>query len=167
MKNEDISLIVAVALDGAIGHEGDMIWHLPEDLKRFKTITTGHPVIMGRKTWLSLPKRPLPGRRNIVITSNPDFCEEGAERAASPEEALAMTAGESPFIIGGATVYNTFMPRASKFYLTEIQAEAPYADTRLQLDFSDWEITEQSDIIVSEKSGVPFRYITYERKKRQ
>ena len=119
-----ISYVVAVSKNGVIGREGGLPWHISSDLKRFKEITMGKPVVMGRKTWESLPRRPLPGRRNIVITRQPGFAPEGAEVAATPEEALALC-GNAPevAIIGGGEIYRLFWPLVDRLYLTEVDLE--------------------------------------------
>jgi dihydrofolate reductase len=119
-----ISLVVAVSKNGVIGRDGGLPWHSSSDLKRFKEITMGKPVIMGRKTWESLPKRPLPGRRNIVLTRTSDAIGEGAETVASPAEALALVQGvEEACIIGGGEIYRQFLPVAHRLYLTEVDLE--------------------------------------------
>ncbi|MDE2120029.1 MAG: dihydrofolate reductase, partial [Betaproteobacteria bacterium] len=117
-----ISLIAAVARNGVIGRDNALIWHIPADLAHFKKITHGHPILMGRRTWESIG-RPLPGRRNIVITRREDWRADGAEPAASLEQALALCA-EAPevFVIGGAQVYAEAMPLAHRLWLTEIDA---------------------------------------------
>lgn len=119
-----IALVVAVARNGVIGRDGGLPWHISSDLKRFKEITMGKPVIMGRKTWESLPRKPLPGRRNIVITRRKDFLAEGATVVATPEGALAAAAGaEEVAVIGGGEIYNLFMAHADRIYLTEVDLD--------------------------------------------
>ena len=120
-----ISFVVAVARNGVIGREGGLPWHISSDLKRFKEITMGKPLVMGRKTWDSLPRKPLPGRRNIVITRQPGFAAEGAEAAATPEEALRL-AGDAPevAVIGGGEIYRLFWPMVDRIYLTEVDLDA-------------------------------------------
>ncbi len=159
-----MNLIAATGADGAIGIKGDLIWHIPEDLRHFKQLTIGHPVIMGRKTWESLPRRPLPGRRNIVVTRNPEFRADGAETANSPQEAMEMTRGEQPFVIGGEQLYKAFLPLASRFYLTEIDAVSPEADARIPfpLDPEEWRLEEASETITT-PSGLNYRFTTYRR----
>jgi dihydrofolate reductase len=119
-----ISYVVAVSKNGVIGREGGLPWHISSDLKRFKEITMGKPVVMGRKTWESLPRRPLPGRRNIVITRSREFAAEGAEVAATPEEALRLC-GDVPevAVIGGGEIYRLFWPLVDRLYLTEVDLE--------------------------------------------
>lgn len=157
-------MIVAIGKDGAIGKAGDLIWHLPGDLKRFKEITMSHPVIMGRKTWDSLPRKPLPGRRNIVISRNKDFNPEGAGKASSPEEALKMAGSEEPFIIGGAEIYRLFLPYATKLYLTEVDAETPDADAFFP-DYKNngkWVRKDEGEWIIREDAPT-FRYVTLQK----
>ena len=125
-----ISIIVAVDRNWAIGNRGDQLYYIREDLRHFKELTLGHPIIMGRKTFEALPRGPLPGRRNIVITRQADFRPDGAEVAAGLEEAIAMCADSSEvFIIGGAQVYRQALPLVTDIYLTQIDAAAPEADT--------------------------------------
>ena len=125
-----VSIIVAVDRAGAIGNRGDQLYYIREDLRHFKELTMGHPIIMGRKTFEALPRGPLPGRRNIVVTRQADFAALGAECASSLEAALELCAGqEEVFIIGGAQVYAQALPLASDLYVTEIDATAPEADT--------------------------------------
>jgi dihydrofolate reductase len=134
-----ISFVVAVARNGVIGREGGLPWHISSDLKRFKEITMGKPVIMGRKTWDSLPRKPLPGRRNIVITRQPEFPAEGAEVVATPEQALNLCAGAPEVaVIGGGEVYRLFWPMVDRLYLTEVDLEVE-GDTHFpDLDPAEW-----------------------------
>jgi dihydrofolate reductase len=128
MPRPAVSLVAIVARDGGIGHRGQLLVRLPEDLRRFKAITLGHPVVMGRRTWQSIG-RALPGRRNIVVTRDAGLHLDGAETAASLEQALAL-AGDSAVVhvIGGAELYALALPLADELQLTEIDAEFP-ADT--------------------------------------
>lgn len=179
---EEVNIIVAAGMDGAIGKAGNLIWRIPADLRRFKSLTMGHPVIMGRKTWESLPKRPLPGRRNIVVTRNAAYEAPGAELASSPEEALYLCYGKhlgevsdvecvcgkdgciTPFVIGGEEIYKVFMPFATRIYLTEIDEKCPEADARLPfpLNPDEWKAEEAGDIEVTPE-GVRYRYVNYRR----
>ena len=137
-----IALVVAVARNGVIGRDGGLPWHISSDLKRFKAITMGKPLIMGRKTWESLPKKPLPGRLNIVITRQKDFQAEGAVVVADAEAARA-AAGEAEEIavIGGGEIYDLFFARADRIYLTEVDLEID-GDTRFPpLNFAQWHET--------------------------
>lgn len=118
----EISIIVAIAEKGVIGGGNELLWHIPDDLKRFKRITSGHSVIMGRKTFESIGK-PLPNRRNIVITRNPEFRAEGIEVANSLNVALGLTKTEDEvFIIGGGEIYRQALPMATKLYITRVHA---------------------------------------------
>jgi len=162
MTRPTLSLIAVVARHGAIGKNNALLCHLSEDLKHFKRTTLGHPVIMGRKTWDSLG-RPLPGRRNIVITRNPQWHAGGADRAASLAAALALVNGEPKvFVIGGAQIYAEALPLADELVLTEIDAEFE-ADTF----FPPWDratfVERAGETHVSEQ-GFHYRFVTYQRK---
>lgn len=126
-----IHIIVAIDRKGAIGKNGDLLFHLRDDLRRFKAITMGNTLVMGRKTFDSLPGGALPGRRNIVITRSEDFSAPGVETAKSPDEALAMAAAGpgDTFIIGGGQIYAATLPLADVLDLTVVDREAPDADT--------------------------------------
>ncbi len=134
-----ISFVVAVSRNGVIGREGGLPWHISSDLKRFKEITMGKPVVMGRKTWDSLPRRPLPGRRNIVITRQHGYSAEGAEVVATPEEALRLCADAPEVaVIGGGEVYRLFWPHVDRIYLTEVDLDVE-GDTHFPaLDRGEW-----------------------------
>lgn len=165
-KEMSLNIIVAIGKDGAIGRNGDLIWKIPEDLKRFKTLTTGHPVIMGRKTWDSLPKKPLPNRKNIVITRSKNFIAPGADVVNSIEEALHLIEGTESFIIGGEQIYNTFMPLTDRIYLTSVDQECSEADAFLNLDLSkEWQLIEESGIHLTAE-GIKYQYITFQRKRK-
>lgn len=146
-----ISFVVAVSRNGVIGRDGGLPWHISSDLKRFKAITMGKPIIMGRKTWESLPKKPLPGRRNIVVTRQADFSAEGAVVVGDVDAALAVAAMEAPSeicVIGGGDIYRQLLPQANRIYLTEVQADVE-GDTHFPpLPASTWrelsrEVVEQ------------------------
>lgn len=122
-----ISMIAAIGRNNELGKGNDLIWHFREDMKFFKEATTGNTVIMGRKTFESLPHA-LPNRRNIVITSNPDYDVDGAEVAAGIDDALELAKGDNIFIIGGGKIYSEFLPLADTLYLTEIDADCTDAD---------------------------------------
>jgi dihydrofolate reductase len=116
-----VALVVAVSRNGVIGRDGGLPWHISSDLKRFKAITMGKPMIMGRKTWESLPKRPLPGRRNIVVTRQANYIAEGAQIASSLDEALSLSGdAEEIAIIGGGEIYRAAFDRTDRLYLTEV-----------------------------------------------
>lgn len=163
-RSRKICAIVAMGIDRAIGKEGGIPWRLKEDLQHFKTITMGHPVIMGRKTWESLPKKPLPGRRNIVVTRNPEYIAEGAETAASVEEAVSRcSASEVPFIIGGSQIYKTSLDLCSEVYVTEVELTTPDADSYFpELNPEIWSVNEKGDQQTS-GNGIPYRFVTYSR----
>lgn len=121
-----LALIAAVARNGVIGDKNALLWHIPEDLQHFRRVTMGCPVVMGRKTWDSLPARfrPLPGRRNLVVTRNPQWRADGAEAAASLDAALARVEGApTVFVIGGGQLYREALPRADELVLTEIERD--------------------------------------------
>lgn len=160
-----LTAIVAMAKDRAIGRNGSLPWRLPEDLAHFKSTTMGHPIIMGRKTWESLPKRPLPGRRNIVISRNADYKAEGAEIYPAIEDAIAACGlTESPVIIGGAQLYRSALPYCTQVIITEIYTTVPDADTHFpDLCENEWQIISASEPEISQ-TGLSYRFITYSRK---
>ena len=161
-RTRELWAIVAAGVDRAIGRDGDLPWHLPVDLKHFKELTMGHPVIMGRRTWESLPRRPLPGRRNIVISSNPEYSAEGAELFTSPEEAISVCR-EIPFIIGGEQLYRAALPFCTRVYMTEVDTLTPDADAFFpELPDAEWRKSEENDKMVS-KTGQVYRFVTYMR----
>ncbi len=162
----NISLIVAAAKNGAIGFQNKLLWHLPDDFKRFKKITSGHPIIMGRKTYESLGK-PLPNRLNIVISRNPDFSASGVEITDSLDSALAIArdaAGyEEIFVIGGGEIYRQAFAKANRIYLTEVHAE-PEGDTFFSIsDPENWRIFSQVTHPADERHRYSFDYIDFER----
>jgi dihydrofolate reductase len=121
-----IALVVAVSRNGVIGREGGLPWHLSSDLKLFKKITLGKPIIMGRKTWESLPRKPLPGRLNIVVSRRPGFEAVGAKVSPTVELALALARSEMPeeiSVIGGGEIYNLFLPIADRVYRTDVDID--------------------------------------------
>ena len=161
-----VVLVAAVARDGAIGFRGSLPWPpISEDMARFRALTTGHPVVMGRLTWDSLPDRfrPLAGRRNVVVTRNPAWQAEGAERAGSLEEALALLAGEEEvFVIGGGEIYAAALPVADVLELTEIDADVP-ADTFFP-PFDRDVFVESRRVDGKGVHGPPYCFVTYERR---
>lgn len=161
----NISIIVAIAQNYAIGKNNDLLWHLSEDLKRFKSITSGHTIIMGRNTYLSLPKRPLPRRTNVVISDIPEDQFEGAITVNSIEEALKHCSAESEsFIIGGGSIYRQFMPMANKLYITKVHQDFD-ADTFFpEIDESIWRLAEESEIRTDENNSLQFSFLTYLRR---
>lgn len=161
-----ISIIAIVARDGAIGRGGDQPFHISEDFRRFKALTLGKPIVMGRRTFEALPKGALPGRRNIVVTRNAEWTAPDVETAPSVEAAIAMASSLSDevMIIGGGEVYRQAMPLANRLYLTEVDADVEDADTFFPpFDPTEWTLTEQSDYSVDPRSGAPYRFLIYSR----
>ena len=160
----NISIIVAIAENRAIGFENKLLYWLPNDLKRFKALTTGHTIIMGRKTFESLPKGALPNRRNIVL-SRQDIEFPGAERFASLEAALAACrADEEVYIIGGASVYQEALPLADKLCITHIDDTPAQADAFFpEINPAVWEVTSCEAHATDEKHSFPYRFIDYQR----
>ncbi len=160
-----ISIIVAIAGNRAIGRKNKLLWHISADLKRFKKITAGHAVIMGKNTYFSLPVRPLAKRRNIVISDNEHDRFEGCEMAYSIEEAIRLCDSvKENFVIGGASVYRQFLPHARKLYITQVHRNFE-ADTFFpEIDPEIWEITEREDIINDPQNDFSYSFITYQRK---
>ena len=162
---DNISIIVAIADNHAIGRDNQLLWHLSDDLKRFRRITTGHTVIMGRNTFLSLPKGALPDRKNIVITDRPGETFPGCFMAYSIAEALEISRSDDEcFIIGGGMIYSQFMPLASRLYLTRVH-ETFEADTFFpEIDLNQWEMLESEPGVVGEKNRYPHTFIIYKRR---
>ncbi len=165
IKKTVLSLIVAMAQNRAIGLNNDMPWHLPADLKHFKKLTSGHAIIMGRKTFESLPNGPLPNRRNIIISETLNPVPQGCEKVESIAEALKLIHEEQEvFIIGGGSIYEQFLPLADKLYLTIIEADFE-ADTYFPvINFKDWELTEKEVMDNDLQADFVYRFETYERK---
>lgn len=161
-----ISIIVALARNRAIGLNGNLIWHLSADLKYFKRVTTGHTVIMGYKTFLSLPnQRALPNRRNIIISSHLEQAPEGFELAHSIQEAVNMVHDEEEtFVIGGGSIYEQFLPHAGKLYLTRIDKEFE-ADTYFPyIDFDEWNLIDVNVVDEDPQVDFTYRFEVWERK---
>jgi dihydrofolate reductase len=164
MIYKNISIIVAVAENFAIGKDNELLFHLPNDLKRFKGITTGHPLIMGRNTLLSLPKWPLPNRRHIVITDSRKDDFKGCELVYSLDQAIDKVENEEEaFVIGGGLVYRQFYPIAGKLYLTLVHKSFD-ADTFFPaIDFNEWQEVEREDLY-DVKNGFHYSNINLIRK---
>lgn len=163
-KNEHMSLsiIVAIAQNNAIGKNNDLLWHISGDLKRFKQITSGNAVIMGRKTFFSLPNGALPNRRNIVITDCPEDCCPGAEKVSSIEEAVQLCdPAKENFIIGGGMIYKQFLPLADKIYLTVVHRDYDADVFFPEINFDDWNVVIESEHI---EHDPPFSYLILTRK---
>ncbi len=155
-------MIAAVAQNNVIGRNNTLIWHISEDLQRFKKLTLGHPIIMGRQTYDSLPVKPLPNRRNIVISRKNDFSSSGVETANSVEEAIEMCSSEDEiFVCGGAEIYRLFLPVVDKMYLTHIHQEFDGDTFFPSVDLEDWVITENSEPKFDDKSGLNYSFRNY------
>ncbi len=167
-KKPNLSIIVAVAQNGAIGKNNDLLWHLSGDLKRFKQLTTGHPVVMGRKTWDSLPKKPLPGRQNIVMTNNPDFAAEGATVVRSINELFDVLKGcdEEVFVMGGAAIYTALLPFCNRLYITRVYRDFDADVYFPTVDMSEFTLVKLGEPMFDEASGLDFAYEEYDRKYR-
>jgi dihydrofolate reductase len=164
MLVKSISIIVALAENNAIGKDNKLLWHIPGDLKRVKKLTTGNVIVMGRNTYLSLPKRPLPDRINMVITDNPDEHFEGCLMAYSFDDALSkMSDTKENFIFGGASVYRQFLPLTSKLYLTKVYGTFD-ADTYFpQINDDEWQVIDQEDHISSSGKDLSYSFITLKK----
>ncbi len=167
-----LSIIVAVAQNGAIGRNNELLWHISEDLKYFRSTTTGHPVIMGRKTFESIG-RPLPGRRNIVLTrgdmeippiKNPQTTS--MEIVHSLGEVYSLAQGEEEFfVMGGGMLYNATFPKSDMLYLTKIYAVAEDADTFFpQVNDQEWEIVKEGEMMHDEENDIDYQFLVYKRK---
>ncbi|QIA06924.1 dihydrofolate reductase [Draconibacterium halophilum] len=161
---KNISIIVAIAENFAIGKNNDLLFHLPNDLKHFKEITSGHTIIMGRNTLLSLPKWPLPNRRHIVVTDKQDDIFPGCETVSSINEAIEKVKDETEaFIIGGGMIYKQFFPVAGKLYLTLVHKSFD-ADTYFpEVNYSEWNEVKREDLN-DEKNNFDYSYLELERK---
>jgi len=160
------SMIVAVAQNGVIGLDNQLIWHLPNDLKQFKRLTTGHPIIMGRKTFESIGK-PLPNRTSIVITRSKEWAYEGVIVVHSMEEAIAAaqaTQTEEAFVIGGAEIYRVAFPLANKLYLTEVKADFEGDAYFEPINPNEWKEISRQSHSEDEKHSVPFDFVELVRK---
>lgn len=169
MISANISLICAAAENMAIGITGHMPWHISEDFRYFKRVTSGHTVIMGRRTWDSLPKKPLPERRNIVISTKPASVEDlssGAEFFNSLDMALSSASSENEiFIIGGGSLYRQTIDRAQRIYLTEVHTKIESADTFFpRIDPDIWKEFSRSEKYTDDRSGLSFEFVVYERR---
>ncbi|MAP94686.1 MAG: diacylglycerol kinase [Ponticaulis sp.] len=165
-----LSLIVARARNGVIGMDGDMPWRLSSDLKRFKALTKGKPVIMGRKTWDSLPKKPLPGRPNIVVSRNSDLTIDGGWLVSGVTQAMALGRAmaaekglDEVFVIGGAGLYRDALPLADRLHITEVEA-TPDGDTYFpDFDTKNWRVSDEESVPAGEKDDYPTRYVRLDR----
>ena len=155
----EIVLVVAIADSGVIGKDGAIPWHISEDMKRFKALTMGHTIVMGRKTWDSLPRKPLPGRINVVVTRQKDWQAEGAVTAACLGQATSGTSG-TVMVIGGAEIYERSLPLASRIELTEVHKHFD-GDARFVLDRKGWYESARKDHVTAD--GLRYSYVTLVR----
>jgi dihydrofolate reductase len=155
-----ITLVVAAADNGVIGRDGAVPWHIPADLKRFKALTLGKTVVMGRKTWDSLPRKPLPGRQNLVLSRDAGWRADGAVRAADIETALRLAEGPV-MVIGGAEVYRLFLPGAQRIELTEVHGDFA-GDAVFRFDRAGWR--ESARTQQRTEDGLAYSYVTFIRK---
>lgn len=162
-----ISIIAAVADNLAIGHKKQIPWYMPADLKHFKEITTGHTLIMGKRTFESLPNGPLPNRKNIVMTTMlTEGVVDGYFEADSIDDALELSSNaEKVFVIGGSAIYKQFMDLVETLYITRVHGEF-IADTYFpEIDFSNWVEVSREDHVADEKNPYPYSFLVYQRKK--
>ena len=161
-----ISIIVAVSEDWGIGKNNELLWNISEDLKRFKRLTSGNTVIMGKKTWESLPRRPLPNRKNIVLTDNPGELFDGAIASYSINDAISKCdKADEIFIIGGGSIYRQFITIADRLYITHVHKKAPADIFFPEIDMNVWEISEKEDFDVNESNPIGYSYVVYIRRK--
>jgi dihydrofolate reductase len=162
-----ISIIVAVSEDLGIGKDNKLLWNISEDLKRFKRLTTGNTVIMGKKTWESLPGKPLRGRKNIVLTDDHNEILSGSVTAYSVEDALdKCEKGKEIFVIGGGSIYMQFISVADRLLITHVHKKAAADVYFPAIDHNIWEITEEEDFQTGGTDSIPYTYTVYERKNR-
>lgn len=165
-----VGLVWAQARGGVIGAEGGIPWHVPEDLAHFKAVTLKHPVIMGRKTWDSLPERfrPLPGRQNIVVTRQADWAAEGAERAGSLEEALALASEDAGdvWVMGGGELYREAIARADRLEVTEIDLDVSGDAHAPDWSGEEWSVDarEPSEGWLTSRTGIRYRFLSLSRR---
>nr|AIA16560.1 Dihydrofolate reductase [uncultured bacterium] len=163
-----ISLIAAVAENGIIGRSGTLPWRLSDDLRRFKQLTIGHTIIMGRRTWESIG-RALPGRRTVVVSRNADFRTniDGVATATSLDKALELAAAagdEEAFIVGGAELYRESLSRANRLYLTRVCAAVDGDTSFPNIEWNNWQLVESEDHDANEKNEFAYRFETYDRR---
>ena len=159
-----ISLIVAMAENRVIGKDNQLPWHLSADLKRFKKITMGHPIVMGRKTYESIGK-PLPGRKNIVLSRNPNLADERVEWASSKETALAAAAeSDETFVIGGSAIYDLFFSDVSQLYITEIHKKFEGDAFFPEISMNEWEEVARETVTDDEQVDFDYSFVKYSRK---
>jgi dihydrofolate reductase len=161
-----ISIIVATSMNNVIGVRGDLPWKLRDDLKRFRKLTLGKPVVMGRLTWESIG-RPLPDRQNIVLTRQPGFAAEGCDVVASPAAALAAARdAEEIMIIGGGQIYELFLPKANRLHVTRVHASVDGDAYFPEIDETSWQLVDREPHDADDVNQFAFEFRTYERKGR-
>lgn len=159
-----LSIIVAVAKNNAIGKDNQLLWHISEDLKRFKMLTSGNTVVMGKNTFYSLPRRPLPNRENIVITDIPGEIIEGCTMAYSIDEAiLKCHVSNENFIIGGGSIYRQFLPFADKIYLTRVNKDFAADVFFPELDEKEWKLIIEENCNQDEQNDFSYSYLIFEK----
>lgn len=163
--SKKISIIVAAASNNAIGKDNDLLWHITRDLKRFKELTQGHYIVMGKKTYFSLPKRPLPNRTSMIITDVRGEEIDGCLMAYSIEDAISKMDSENEnFIIGGGSIYNQFLQYADKIYLTRVNKEFE-ADTFFpEFSLNEWKLVEKIEVTSDTQNDFTYSFETYVRK---
>lgn len=160
-----IHAIVAIDENGAIGRQGELLCNLPADMRHFKEVTMGNSIVMGRKTFESFPRRPLPGRQNIVITRDPKWIYPGVSVAHNLDEAIAAAQTDTVFIIGGAQIYELAMPRVEVLHLTRIHARWASADVFFpKLDMSQWQEVSREHHVSDHRNAYEFDFITLKRR---
>ena len=168
----EVAIYVAIAENGVIGRDNGLPWKLSSDLKRFKADTMGKPIVMGRKTWESFPKRPLPGRLNIVVTRDKNFRAEGAEVVHSLQDAITLATArgrcmpdaDDICVIGGGEIYRQSLPLADRLHVTHVMA-SPDGDTRFpEIDPEVWAVESSQDFAAGEKDSHATRYTIYRRR---
>lgn len=161
---DGVAALVAMTRDGIIGNNGDLPWRLSSDLRRFKQITMGGVLIMGRKTYDSIG-RPLPGRKTIVLTRNANWQQTGVLTASNPREAIVLSGEQKTFVVGGAEIYRQLLPYCDQILLTRVLAEIE-GDTKIDLDLTDFEASERSEHPAGERDEYATEFIRYKRRKR-
>ena len=166
-----LAMIAAVAKNGVIGRNNQLPWHLPNDLKNFKHVTMGKPLIMGRKTFASLGNKPLPGRTNIVLTHDTSFSASGIQVVNNAQAAVSLAENicqelevDETMIIGGAQIYEFFMPFAQRLYITQVQKEIDGDTYFPEFDQDDWKLMERRDFQVTEDNEFPYSFLVFDRR---
>ncbi len=161
---QTLTMIAAAAKNNALGKDNDLIWHISDDLKRFKRLTSGHAIIMGRKTFESMPKA-LPNRTNIILTKKQNYQPEAALVVHTVEEALALVKDDiQPFVIGGGEIYRLFMEKCDRIELTRVHHDFEADVFFPSIDSNKWSIVAQEDISATENQPYNYSYLTYEKK---